>query len=296
MKLFRHGPVGKERPGVRVEGKGDLDVGAFGEDFDEEFFASRGTERLSAWMEAHPESCLPLAQPIRYGPPVKKPSKIVCVGLNYRDHAKESKMVLPPEPMLFMKSTTAVCGPNDDIIIPRNSHKTDWEVELAFVVGSKSSYVEEEDAVNHIAGYLLHNDYSEREFQIERSGQFVKGKSCDTFAPLGPWLVTPDEISDPQNLHLWLRVNGKIRQDSNTSNMVYKIPFLLSYISRFMTLLPGDIVSTGTPTGVGMGIQPEPIYLKPGDRVELGIDGLGSASQRLVSWSPESKYQEASKH
>ncbi len=203
--------------------------------------------------------------------------------MNYSDHAAESKMQVPAEPVLFFKSTTAICGPNDDLIIPRSSKKTDWEVELAFVISKKASYVNEENALDYVAGYLLHNDYSERAFQIERSGQWVKGKSCDSFAPLGPFLATKDEIGDINNLRLWLKVNGKMMQDGNTKNMIFKIPFLVSYISQFMTLLPGDIISTGTPAGVGMGQKPNPVYIKAGDVIELGIDGLGSSRQIAVN-------------
>jgi 2,4-diketo-3-deoxy-L-fuconate hydrolase len=284
MKLFRFGAAGNERPGVLIEDNKYRDVSRFGEDFDEEFFSSEGMTRLKQWMKEHPEDC-PECPPIeRFGPPVKRPSKIVCIGLNYSDHAKESNMQVPPEPVIFFKSTTAISGPNDPVIIPKNSKKTDWEVELAVVIGKKATYIEEKDALDYVAGYMLHNDFSEREFQIERSGQWVKGKSCDTFAPIGPLLVSPDEIRDINNLRLWLSVNGNIMQDGNTKNMVYKVPFLIAYLSGFMTLLPGDIISTGTPAGVGMGQKPQPVYLKAGDIVELGVDGLGSASQELIDW------------
>jgi 2,4-diketo-3-deoxy-L-fuconate hydrolase len=284
MKLFRFGLAGKERPGALIKGNEYRDVSRFGEDFDGEFFASQGMARLSKWMNEHPQDCPECAPIERFAPPVKRPSKIVCIGLNYSDHAKESNMQVPPEPVIFFKSTTAISGPNDPVIIPRNSKKTDWEVELAVVIGKKASYIDEKDALDYVAGYMLHNDFSEREFQIERSGQWVKGKSCDTFAPIGPLLVSPDEIQDIDNLRLWLSVNGNIMQDSNTKNMVYKVPFLIAYLSQFMTLLPGDIISTGTPAGVGMGQKPRPVYLKAGDIVELGIDGLGSALQELIDW------------
>ena len=221
----------------------------------------------------------------RLGSPVARPSKIICIGLNYSDHATESNMQLPPEPVVFFKATSAIVGPNDNLIIPKNSKKTDWEVELAVVIGKKTSYIEEADALNYVAGYLLHNDYSERAFQLERSGQWVKGKSCDSFAPLGPWLATQDEIADVNNLRLWLTVNDKIMQDGNTKNLVFNIPYIVSYLSQFMTLLPGDIISTGTPAGVGLGQRPEPIYIKKGDVIELGIDGLGSSKQVAVAWS-----------
>lgn len=220
----------------------------------------------------------------RLGSPVAKPSKIICIGLNYAKHAKETNAAVPKEPILFFKSTTSLSGPNDDIIIPKNSVKTDWEVELAVVIGKKASYVDEEQAMEYVAGFCLHNDVSEREFQLERGGQWVKGKSCDTFAPLGPWLATKDEIKDENNLRLWLSVNGKMMQDGNTDDLIFKIPFLVSYISQFMTLLPGDIISTGTPHGVGLGFNPA-IYLKEDDIVELGIDGLGTQKQHVKNWS-----------
>ena len=220
----------------------------------------------------------------RLGEPIARPSKIICIGLNYSDHATESKMQLPPEPVIFFKATTAIVGPNDDLIIPKNSKKTDWEVELAVVIGKKTSYVDETIALNYVAGYLLHNDYSEREFQLERAGQWVKGKSCDSFAPLGPYLATQDEIDDVNDLRLWLTVNGTMMQDGNTKNLVFKIPHLVSYLSQFMTLLPGDIISTGTPAGVGLGQKPEPVYIKPGDVIELGIHGLGSSRQTAIAY------------
>ena len=212
-----------------------------------------------------------------------RPSKIICIGLNYADHAKETGATPPPEPVIFMKATTALCGPFDDIIIPKNSVKTDWEVELAVVIGKRASYIDEAAAMEYVAGYCLHNDVSERAFQIERSGTWDKGKGCDTFAPLGPYLVTKDEISDLNNLRLWLTVNGKKMQDGSTANLIFKIPFLISYVSQFMTLLPGDIISTGTPAGVAMGMSPQP-YLKPGDVIELGIDGLGQARQVMKAY------------
>jgi 2-keto-4-pentenoate hydratase/2-oxohepta-3-ene-1,7-dioic acid hydratase in catechol pathway len=284
MKLFRHGQPGQERPGILIDEQ-HLDISAgFKEDYDGNFFSSGGIGRLSDWLSTHKNQCPVLSEGFRFAAVIASPSKIVCVGLNYTDHSKETGTALPKEPVLFFKSTTAICGPNDDIIIPRESKKTDWEVELAFVIGKKASYVKEKDAIDYVVGYILHNDYSERAFQMERGGQWVKGKSCDTFAPIGPWLVTPDEIEDVHQLRLWLKLNGKTMQDGNTSNLVFKIPFLIHYISSFMTLLPGDIISTGTPAGVGLGQKPEPFYLKPGDLVELGIDGLGSASQHLVSY------------
>jgi len=220
----------------------------------------------------------------RMGCPVANPSKIVCIGLNYAKHAKETNAPIPKEPILFMKSTTAITGPYDPVMIPKNSVKTDWEVELAFVIGKKASYVEESDAMDYVAGYCLHNDVSEREFQLERGGTWDKGKGCDTFAPLGPWLVTKDEIADPHALRLWLKVNDQLMQDGNTDDLIFNIPQLVSYLSQFMTLLPGDIISTGTPAGVGLGFNP-PVYLKPGDVVELGIDGLGSSRQNVIAYA-----------
>ncbi|MGX5687777.1 fumarylacetoacetate hydrolase family protein [Arcticibacter tournemirensis] len=283
MKLIRHGELNKEKPGVIIN-EVYYDASAFGEDFNESFFETGGLARLQNFVKENKDKLSPLAEGTRLGSPVARPSKIVCIGLNYADHAKESNAALPPEPVLFMKSTTSLVGPYDDIIIPRNSVKTDWEVELAFVISKKASYVEEAGAMDYVAGYCLHNDVSEREFQLERSGTWDKGKGCDTFAPLGPFLATPDEVADPHNLHLWLKVNGETMQDGNTSNFIFKIPFLISYLSQFMTLLPGDIISTGTPAGVGLGMNP-PVYLKPGDVVELGIDGLGTSTQNVRAYA-----------
>lgn len=279
MKLIRFGNAGEEKPGIQLPDGTNLDVSAFGEDYNEHFFGTGGTSRLKAWLSTAQPTCPVVPAGTRLGPPTTRPSKIICIGLNYSDHAKESNMALPPEPVVFFKASSAYVGPNDDLVIPRNSQKTDWEVELAVVIGKKASYVEEKDALSHVAGYVLHNDYSERAFQLERSGQWVKGKSCDTFAPMGPFIATPDEIKDLDNMRLWLTYNGKMMQDGNTSNLVYKVPFLIHYLSQFMSLLPGDIISTGTPAGVGMGQKPDPIYIKPGDVIELGIDGLGSSRQ-----------------
>lgn len=279
MKLFRFGKAGSEKPGVLINGK-HFDASAFGEDFGETFFENNGLERLQNWLKTNGAS-LPEVNVERFGPCFQRPSKILCVGLNYTKHAFESKMPLPSEPIIFYKSTSALTGPNDGVTIPRNSKKTDWEVELAFVIGKKATYVSEADALDYVAGFCLHNDYSEREFQLERNGQWTKGKGCDTFAPMGPYLVTRDEIKDFNNLHMWLKVNGKMMQDNNTDDMIFEVPFLVSYISQFMTLLPGDVVSTGTPSGVGHGSEP-PIYLKKGDVVELGIEDLGEQRQ-LVS-------------
>ncbi len=279
MKLIRFGEVGKEKPGVHIAGK-NYDVSAWVTDFDELFFAEGGLEKLSGLSTDQ----LPLlAEGIRLGCPVAKPSKILCIGLNYAKHAAESNAALPAEPIIFMKSTTAITGPDDVIMIPRDSVKTDWEVELAFVIGKRASYVEESEAMDYVAGYCLHNDVSEREFQLERGGTWDKGKGCDTFAPIGPWLVTKDEIPNPHTLRLWLSVNGTMMQDGNTDDLIFGIPYLVSYISRFMTLLPGDIISTGTPAGVALGMKP-PRYLQPGDSIELGIDGLGTAKQQVIEW------------
>ncbi|MEO5603824.1 MAG: fumarylacetoacetate hydrolase family protein [Cyclobacteriaceae bacterium] len=282
MKLLRFGAASKEKPGILLNDE-IIDVSSFGEDFGESFFERDGLNRLSTWFESKKSSLPKVQKNVRLGSPFTRPSKIICVGLNYSKHAAESKMPLPSEPILFFKSTTALTGPNDDLIIPKNSVKTDWEVELAVVIGKKTSYVEEQSAMDHVAGFCLHNDYSERAFQLERNGQWVKGKSADTFAPLGPFMVTKDELPDYHNSRLWLKVNGKILQDSNTNDLIFGVPFLISYISQFMTLLPGDVISTGTPAGVGLGLNP-PTFLKPGDVVELGIDGLGEQKQVARAW------------
>lgn len=284
MKLFRFGEQGFEKPGVVGPDGKKIDATDFGEDYDSAFFGTGGLERLGEWLDAQTGSAPVVADSVRLGPPVANPGKLVCIGLNYEDHAKEGGMALPEEPILFFKATSSLAGPYDDVVIPKNSRKTDWEVELAVIIGKKASYVSEEEAMDHVAGYCVHNDYSEREFQLERGGQWVKGKSCDTFAPLGPWLVTPDEIEDINDLRLWLKVNGQLKQDGSTSKLIFDVPYLVSYISQFMTLLPGDIISTGTPAGVGLGFDP-PQYLRPGDEVELGIDGLGSSRQKLKAYN-----------
>jgi 2,4-diketo-3-deoxy-L-fuconate hydrolase len=282
MKLIRWGAADQEKTGVIIN---DVwyDTSAFGEDYNEQFFNDNGLARLEAFVQKNQGALSEIPAGTRLGSPVARPSKIVCIGLNYADHAKETNAPLPPEPVIFMKSTTALVGPNDDIIIPKNSVKTDWEVELAVVIGKKASYVEEADALDYVAGYVLHNDVSEREFQIERNGTWDKGKGCDTFAPLGPFLATQDEIKDVHNLRLWLTVNGKKMQDGNTSNFIFNVPFVVAYVSQFMTLLPGDVISTGTPAGVGLGFNP-PVYLKDGDVVELGIDGLGTSRQQVKNY------------
>ena len=217
------------------------------------------------------------------GPCIGNIGKFICIGLNYSDHAEETGQTVPPEPVIFAKFNSAICGPNDDVVIPRNSTKTDWEVELGVVIGKPAKYVDQSNALDHVAGYCVINDVSEREFQMERSGQWVKGKSCDTFGPTGPWLVTPDEVEDPQNLDLWLEVDGKRLQDGNTKTMVYGVAYLIHYLSQFFTLNTGDVISTGTPPGVGMGQKPEPIYLKPGQTMRLGIGNLGIQRQNVVA-------------
>lgn len=283
MKLIRFGEPGRERPGLMMEDAIRLDVSSCVRDYDEEFFADDGLSRLKQWMKENAVSAPRVAPSVRLGSPISRPSKIVCIGLNFRDHAKESGMEIPEEPVIFFKATTSLVGPNDDLIMPRNAQKVDWEIELAVVIGKKGSYIEREEALEHVAGYVLHNDYSERWFQLERGGQWVKGKSADTFAPLGPFLATCDEIPATSALGMWLKVNGVFRQRSSTSEMIFDVPTLVSYVSQFMTLLPGDIISTGTPAGVGLGMSP-PQYLKAGDVVELGIDHLGEARQRVLAW------------
>ncbi len=284
MKLIRFRENGIEKPGILANDK-YYDVSALGEDYNETFFETGGLARLQQFVHAHQAQLKEVPKESPLAAPFQRPSKIVCIGLNYADHAKETGAPPPPEPVLFFKSTTALCGPNDHLVIPRNSKKTDWEVELALVIGKKASYVSEEEALNYVAGYCLHNDVSEREFQMERNGTWDKGKGCDTFAPMGPFLATKDEIKDVNNLRLWLSVNGKTMQDGNTADLIFQIPFLISYVSQFMTLLPGDVISTGTPAGVGLGMNPQ-VYLKPGDVVEWGIDGLGTARQNVVAYAP----------
>jgi 2,4-diketo-3-deoxy-L-fuconate hydrolase len=282
MKLIRFGHPGQEKPGVLINDK-RYDVSGFIPDYNETFFETDGLEKLKSIIEEHGTNLPTVDDDERLGSPVARPSKLLCIGLNYADHAKETGAPMPPEPVLFMKSTTAVVGPFDNVVIPKNSVKTDWEVELAVVISKKASYVEEADAANYIAGYVLHNDVSEREFQLERNGTWDKGKGCDTFAPLGPFLATADEVADVNNLKLWLNVNGKTMQNGTTANLIFNIPFLISYVSQFMTLLPGDVISTGTPAGVGLGFNP-PVYLKPGDIIELGIDGLGTQKQTVKAY------------
>lgn len=283
MKLIRFGEAGSEKPGVCINDI-NYDVSGFIKDYDESFFDNGGLSHLQYMVAMHQATLTKIPDEARLGSPVARPSKIICIGLNYADHAKETNATPPAEPVIFMKSTTAITGPYDKVIIPKDSVKTDWEVELAVVIEKKASHVDEANAMDHVAGYCLHNDISEREFQLERGGTWDKGKGCDTFAPLGPWMVTKDEIVDVGNMKLWLNVNGKQMQNGTTANLIFNVPFLISYVSRFMTLLPGDIISTGTPAGVGLGFNP-PVYLKPGDVMELGIDGLGTSRQECVAYS-----------
>jgi 2-keto-4-pentenoate hydratase/2-oxohepta-3-ene-1,7-dioic acid hydratase in catechol pathway len=283
MKLLRFGEHGKEKPGLLLDDGTRVDVSASGMDYDEEFFGGEGVERLRRWVEKNADDLPRVESPVRLGAAVCRPSKIVCIGLNYKDHAAETKQPIPNEPVIFFKATSALAGPNDQVIMPKGGAKLDWEVELAFVVGKQARYVSKQDAIDHVAGYVLHNDYSERAFQIERGGQWVKGKSADTFAPLGPFLATREEIPEPDHLDVWLKVNGALRQKSNTEQMIFGIAELLSYVSQFMTLLPGDVISTGTPPGVALGMD-SPAYLKPGDTVTLGIECLGESQQEVVAY------------
>lgn len=276
MKLLRFGEAGHEKPGLMGEDGIIRDLSGYVGDIGGAVLAD---DELSRLRSLDPASLPKVDDAVRIGPCVADIGKVICIGLNYSDHAAEADMEVPPEPVLFFKATSAICGPNDDVEIPRGSAATDWEVELAFVIGKEAKYVSEEDALDHVAGYCVLNDVSERDFQLRRSGQWVKGKSADTFGPLGPYLVTRDEVTDPQALSMYLEVNGHRYQDGSTATMVYGVAFVLSYLSRFMSLQPGDVITTGTPPGVGMGQKPNPVYLKPGDRMELGIDGLGVQRQ-----------------
>lgn len=282
MKLIRFGEAGKEQPGIQSASGKYLDCSSFKEDWNEEFFTNNGLARLEEWLNANEENLNEIPADSRIGSPIARPSKIICIGLNYRKHAIESGMAVPEVPIIFMKATSSLCGPFDNILIPKNSVKTDWEVELAVVIGKRAKYVSKENAMEYVAGYCVHNDVSERDFQLHHGGQWVKGKSADNFAPLGPVLVTKTEIPDPHNLRLWLKLNGKMLQDSNTSDLVFDIPELIEHLSQYMTLLPGDVISTGTPAGVGLGLTP-PTYLKEGDVIELGIEGLGEAKQTAIN-------------
>lgn len=278
MKLLRYGPKGQEKPGI-VDAEGVVrDLSGLVYDIAGDVLTDQG---LAGIAEADLSS-LPAVEVDRYGPCVGGVGKFVCIGLNYSDHAEESGLEVPPEPVIFAKATSAICGPNDTVEIPRGSKATDWEVELGVVIGKEAKYIDEADALDHVAGYCVINDISERDFQNKRAGQWTKGKSADTFGPIGPWLVTRDEVPDPQNLSMYLDVNGKRRQDGSTNTMVFGVAHLVSYLSQFMSLQPGDIISTGTPPGVGMGNKPEPVYLKVGDKMELGIEGLGVQHQRVI--------------
>jgi len=279
MKLLRHGVSGGEKPGLLHSDGTIRDLSGLVPDIGGAVLSDAGV----AMLRGIDASSLPIVQPgTRLGPCVAGTGKFICIGLNYSDHAAETGATVPPEPIIFMKATSAICGPNDPIIIPRGSDKTDWEVELAVIIGTRAKYVTKAEALNHVAGYAVTNDVSERAFQIERSGQWTKGKSCDNFGQIGPWLVTRDEVADPQDLAMWLTVNGKTYQNGSTRTMVYGVAYLVSYLSQFMTLHPGDVISTGTPPGVGLGQKP-PHYLKPGDVVELGVQGLGQQRQDVIA-------------
>jgi len=284
MKLLRHGPIGAEKPGLLDTNGRVRDLSDRIPDISAETIVP---ERLSALAKLDPDQLPVVSGTFRYGVPVTNIGKLIAIGLNYADHAQEAGMPIPEEPVVFCKSISALCGPNDDVILPKNSKKGDWEVELAIIIGKRASYIEQTDAMSHIAGFSIMNDVSERAAQLEMSGQWVKGKSFDTFAPLGPWLVTPDEIPSPQNLKIWLDVNDRRFQDGNTSTMVFGVTHLVSYVSQFMTLMPGDVITTGTPPGVGMGQKPQ-VYLKPGDVMHLGIESLGEQKQNVVAWKPDS--------
>lgn len=279
MKLLRHGPIGAEKPGLLHNDGTISDLTGLVPDVGGAVLSDAGL----AMLRGIDPATLPVVAPgTRLGPCVAGTGKFICIGLNYSDHAAETGATVPPEPIIFMKATSAICGPNDPIIIPRGSEKTDWEVELAVIIGTRAKYVSQADALNHVAGYAVTNDVSERAYQIERSGQWTKGKSCDNFGQIGPWLVTRDEVADPQDLPMWLTVNGKTYQNGSTKTMVYGVAYLVSYLSQFMTLHPGDVISTGTPPGVGLGQKP-PHYLKPGDVVELGVQGLGQQRQDVIA-------------
>jgi 2,4-diketo-3-deoxy-L-fuconate hydrolase len=285
FRLIRFGPQGAESPGVELPDGQRLDCSSFDEDWTPDFFGSGGIGRLGAWLSANRQTLPAVPDDVRLGACIARPGKLLCIGLNYRDHAKETGASLPDEPVVFAKATSAICGPNDNVVIPKGSEKTDWEVEVLVVIGKRASYVAETEALDYVAGYALHNDYSERHWQLERGGQWIKGKSFDTFAPIGPHLTLRDQVEDPQNLDLWLKVNGKELQRSNTGQMQFGVAHLVSYLSQCMSLEPGDCITTGTPAGVGLGFDP-PVYLRPGDVVELGADLLGSQRQQAVAWQP----------
>lgn len=279
MKLLRYGPPGLEKPGCLADDGTVRDLAGVITDISS---ATLSPDVLDALVRTDTAALPPVSEPVRFGPCVANPGKVVCVGLNYSDHAAETGATPPPEPILFQKAATAVCGPDDDVEMPRGAAALDWEVELAIVIAETAKYVSEEDAMRHVAGFAVFNDVSERDFQTKRHGQWTKGKSHDTFGPLGPWLVTIDEMPDPSDLSMWLDVNGEARQRGSTATMIFRVPFLISYISRFMTLRPGDVISTGTPPGVGLGMRP-PQFLKVGDVITLGIDGLGQQRQTIVA-------------
>ena len=284
MKLIRKGEIGEETPGLLLADGREVDVSAFGEDYDEAFFETNGMERLSEWVRTHADSSPGFPDSMRWGSPIARPSKIVCIGLNYKDHAEESGVEIPEEPVIFFKATSAFCGPNDNLIIPRNSEKTDWEVELGVVIGQDALYLDSvEEAENYIAGYCISQDVSERAFQLEREGQWTKGKSCPTFNPLGPYLYPASDIGDANNLAMELKVNGEIKQSGNTKNMIFSPSFLVHYLSQFMLLEAGDVLSTGTPAGVGAGMTP-PQFLRNGDVVELSIEKLGTQKQTFKAY------------
>ena len=283
MKLMRYGPKGNEKPGL-VDSQGRVrDLSRLTPDIHAAMLTPEGLRKLT---DVNVESLPVVTNPGRIAPPYSGMGKFICVGLNYADHAAESGMPVPAEPVLFTKTTSALMGCNDAVVLPQGSVKGDWEVELGVVIGATARYVSEADALKHVAGYCVVNDISEREYQLERGGTWDKGKGCDTFGPVGPWLVTVDEISDPQNLDMWLEVNGKRFQNGSTRTMIFGVAQLVSYISRFMTLYPGDLISTGTPPGVGMGCKPSPVYLKPGDTMRLSIAGLGEQTQKVYAWDP----------
>lgn len=297
IKLFRYGNFDKERPAVEYPDGIRLDVSSFGEDFDEKFFATDGVKRLQSWLVTHAAKCPAVALHERYGSCVARPSKIVAIGLNYAEHVKEgsgatTSAAIPSEPVIFFKATTALCGPFDDVIIPKGAQKLDWEVELAVIIGKRAAYVSEAEAMDYVAGYAVINDYSERFWQLEKDGgQWDKGKSADSFAPLGPYLILSENLANPQQLDLWLSVNGKTRQQANTRDMIFDIAKLISYTSEHMTLLPGDVISTGTPSGVGLAQKP-PVYLRPGDVVALGIDHVGVQKQHVVSFAQSQSHEQ----
>jgi 2,4-diketo-3-deoxy-L-fuconate hydrolase len=279
MKLFRYKKDGNYRTGIATSA-GHFDVGEHVTEYDRDFFENGGLENLETLLVA---GLAEISGDIEFGAPLYRPEKIICIGLNYLKHARESGMEPPKEPVVFFKAPSSLCGPFDNVIIPKNSEKTDWEVELAVIIGKKAQYVSEEEALGYVAGYAVHNDVSERAFQLEMGGQWVKGKSADTFAPLGPYIVTTDEVKDPNNLNLWLKLNGEKVQDGNTNDFIFNVQQVISYLSQFMTLTPGDVISTGTPEGVGLGMKP-PKFLKSGDVIALGVEGIGEARQEVKAY------------